>query len=152
MFTKILCPIDLAETSKIALKYAFTLSIDLKSDLLLVHASPKVLDDAEESLLRISLNKFHEIEREEMIHARDEIMILLHDPELKELSDRVPSHLYIIGQKDHAGRAIVNFAMNQDIDLIVIHRHEKHSPFHFLSSDVSDYIIHHSKCPVLVAP
>lgn len=54
--------------------------------------------------------------------------------------------------KGDPGHSVVSIAEEQGCDLIVMGSRQKGMVRRFLLGSVSNYVIHHSKCPVLIVP
>jgi len=63
-----------------------------------------------------------------------------------------PAQLRIIPASDDAGHAIVNIANELHPDLIVLGSAPKGFFQRLLTGSASDYVVHHTPCPVLIVP
>lgn len=54
--------------------------------------------------------------------------------------------------KGDPGQAVVNVAEEQNCDLIVMGSRQMGAVRRFLLGSVSNYVVHHSECPVLIVP
>ncbi len=155
---KILCPQDISENALTALVRAYELAELFNAELQIVHASDEVLDDDEETMLRISLSTFHKHENEVIrkIKADFENLVTRHPTvertHLADLARRVHYSISIIASHGNPGKTLVQYAKAEQADLIVLSKTGHSSMLELLLGSVSTYILHHAPCPVLVIP
>ena len=134
MYQKILVPLDGSESSQSVLKHVVTLAIGCKV--------PEVI------LLRV---------REPMAkHVRD---ALVADLEAEEYLSTVTEYLKAEGVDASTAVAagdpadeILNYAHNNEIDLIIMSTHGKSGVSRLVFGSVADKVIRHSRVPVLLGP
>ena len=142
MYKKILCPTDFSETSIEAVRAANTLAKALGSELHLLHVvSPApLMPDMQETPL------FDSVAYEEAWTEEAE----------RRLTKLVETHVapgvrvrqaILAG---HAAQTIDQYAMDEDVDLIVIATHGMTGWRHYLMGSVAQKVIQHTCLPVLI--
>lgn len=126
MTLRILCPVDLSETSLGALRYAETLASKLDGQIILAHAfkCPATWDLPGQSV------------------ASDETRQAVDAIDGKLVSERVL----------HAGPpgpVICWLAQQHQCDLIVMGTHGRTGLKHLLLGSTAEYVLQHARCPVL---
>ncbi len=70
---------------------------------------------------------------------------------LESIKKEIPSSsVETISLHGDAGFLVTNTALEKECDLIIIGAHESDIVKNFLISSVSNYVIHHAKCPLLI--
>lgn len=152
MYRSILCPLKLThpDISIRQLCHSFELARLTGATLYLLHISEKVLDDKQEQMLRISLERFHELENEAIKTIQAEVRALLENPTVKDASRGVTVNVHITGENSHAGKTIIQVADQLDADLIVITTCRHPSAIDLLIGSTTDFVASHAHCPVLI--
>jgi len=157
-FKRIISPQDLSENALSTLISAFEMAIKFDAKLLIVHASDELLDEDEETMLRISLSKFrkHENEVINKIKTSFEKLLTQHPmvnrSALGDLAARVDYSISIISSHGNPGKSLLEYAEKEQVDLIVLSKTGHSSVMEILLGSVSTYILHHATCPVLLTP
>ncbi len=150
MYKTIVCPVDLSDVSFRALRHAFMIARSCGGEVIIVHASSKVLTDDQETMLRISLEQFHQDEIREIQRVDAVIRDALESPELKELVSGIAHTIHTISAHDDDAWAIIEFARNIQADLITITCRGRSAVIDALLGGAADTIIKKATCPVLV--
>jgi len=150
MYKKILCPVDLEINCANALEHAFYLANMSGGEITVIHANPDVLSDDEEVMVRVSLEEFHQKEKECVKTALKKIEALLQYGKIPEYSKSVVHHTKIIPSHRSEVQALLNYAEDHDYDLIVIRAHTHSKAYEMLIGGVAEKIVRHASCPVLV--
>ena len=129
LIKRILCPIDFSHASGRAFAYAERLAQELSAELVLLHAF-----DVPETLNLIGQE-----------HPAD--------PSLREQFDAVPVaddvRVVRVLHAGHAGEVICWVAQERGCDLIVMGTHGRSALTHLLLGSVAEYVLHHTRSPVL---
>ena len=152
MYSKILCPFNKSERSLKALRHTLKLAGFTHGEVFILHASMELLDEQEETMLRVSLNKFHQHENETIQDIQDYVVKVLNREDFQSLSKNIQHHLSIIPAHDDIGKAIVTFAADNEVDLIVMPKHDKSVAWEIIRGSISMNVVHHAHCPVLFIP
>jgi len=138
----ILFPTDFSKGSEQALPHAITFSRRYNAELILMHAMIIFEDDP-----NIPSHHFPEIEK---IYNSTMSNI---DSEMQKTIDRnIGEELLVrkeIVRSLNAGDAIIEYATENDIELIVMGTHGKKAISHFFLGSVAEHVVRHSPCPVL---
>lgn len=128
---RILCPVDFSSASTHALRYAERLAAQTGSDLVLVHAfdRPKTYDGPGQKTPA--------------------------DPHVKEKLDavEVAASGVQVSRILHAGEpgeVIPWVAQEENCDVIVMGTHGRSALAHMLLGSVSEHVLRHARCPVLM--
>ncbi len=138
---KILAPTDFSPHSERALRYACRLAERLGSELHLLHVLSEIIAAGPDPLLIPSLPPEFYTENES--RARVTLRGLL-KPEWG-----VPPSVITAVQWGGPVEAIVDYAQDQEIDLIVIATHGRTGLSHVLLGSVAERIVREAPCPVL---
>lgn len=142
MFNKILLATDGHENSKNAMEYALEMSKKLNSELIILHTYylPDYFN-AHESSHYTYLREL----KEQMFESGEKLL-----SELKSKFDSEGIKVETVLEKSLPGPAIVQKAESENCDLIIIGTRGLSTVTSLLISSVSNYVIHHTKCPVLL--
>lgn len=141
---KILLPIDFSEHSMLAKKYAFSIALEYKAEILALHIIENV---AELSFLTgvempgysaatIYYNDLHKL-------AQRRIKEICNEASTKGISIK---ERIIYGNPRHE---ILNVAKSESVDMIVIGTHGRRGFSRFIHGSVAEAVIRHSPCSVL---
>lgn len=157
LFTKILCPIDFSTHSAEALKKAGQLVDFFKSGLIVAHIINNPWSDMYAENLEKARGDYEEIHRTQTDFP---LRIVPHDVALKVVNDMVgdfvathmPELEYEIYVKDseHTYRALVEYANEQHVDLIVMSTHGRTGPKRLYFGSVAENVVRRAPCSVLV--
>lgn len=138
---KILAPTDFSPHSERALRYACRLAERLGSELHMLHVLSEVIPTGPDPLLMPVLPPEFYSENED--RARETLLGLI-QPEWGS-----PAAVVTAVQWGGAVEAIVDYAQDQEIDLIVIATHGRTGLSHVLLGSVAERIVREAPCPVL---
>jgi nucleotide-binding universal stress UspA family protein len=138
---RILVPTDFSETSDAALTYARTLAESLGASLHLVH----VFDDPYGNALvaEMSPSVYDSMRATEMTQARRRLLRRLPPADRKQFHG---STAIVTGTP---AQAIVDFATDRGIDLIVMGTHGRSGFAHLILGSVAEQVVRTATCPVL---
>jgi universal stress protein A len=139
--TRILVPTDFSDTSDAALSYARTLADSLGASLHLVH----VFDDPYGDALVAEMNAsvYESMRATEMTQARRRLLRRLPPADRKQFQ---ASTAIVTGAP---AEAIVDYAADRGMDLIVMGTHGRSGFAHLLLGSVAEQVVRTAKCPVL---
>jgi len=139
--TRILVATDFSETSDAALTYARTLADSLGASLHLVH----VFDDPYGNALvaEVSVSVYESMRATEMTQARRRLLRRLPPADRKQFQG---STAIVTGAP---AEAIVDYAADRGMDLIVMGTHGRSGFAHLLLGSVAEHVVRTAKCPVL---
>ena len=146
MFTHILCPTDLKERALLALKKAVQIAHQFNSKITMLNAHPEFMGQQEREMLRVSLDGLKEKYRRVALESREEMkaeISQLHAEDIQvdyELREGKPETV------------IVETAEKLGIDLIVICTDGRDNIMDFVTGTITEHVINHASCPVLVIP
>ena len=146
MFRHILCPTDLKERAYIALKKAVQIAHQFNSKITILNVHPEFIAQREREMLRVSFAGLKEKYRQIAIESRQEMMA-----EIGELNAEDIQVDYVL----HEGkpkRVIAETAGKLGIDLIVICTDGRDNIKDFVTGTITEHVINHASCPVLVIP
>jgi nucleotide-binding universal stress UspA family protein len=138
-FAKILCPVDFSTTSGHAFIYAAAIAQQFEADLTVLH----VVEDVP-LLTAYAGRPDMDTTREAEKYARKELARLAASVDAGKAKIRSE----IVRGKSH--EAILRFAAQHDVDLIVIGKHGRSQLDYWLFGSVTERVIRGAKCPVMV--
>jgi len=139
---RILFPTDFSEASKEAAKYAFSLADRYEAELHVLHVIEEISSSLPDAVRRVASDP-------------ENYMTQVREAADEELAASLPNN--IAGGKNVV-RAIregspplqiVEYARDNDINLIVIGTHGRTGVSHFLIGSVAERVVRHAPCPVL---
>lgn len=139
--TRIVVPTDFSDMSDHALSYARTLADSLGASLHLVH----VFDDPYGNALvaEMSASVYESMRATEMTQARRRLLRRLPPTDRKQFHG---STAIVTGTP---AEAIVDYATDRGMDLIVMGTHGRSGFAHLLLGSVAEQVVRTAKCPVL---
>ena len=146
MFRHILCPTDLKERAFIALKRAVQIAHQFNSKITMLNAHPEFMDQQERQMLRVSFDGLKEKYRRIAIESREEMRA-----EISKLHAEDIQVDYVL-REGKPQTIIVEIAEKIGIDLIVICTDGRDNIKDFVTGTISEHLINHASCPVLVIP
>ena len=146
MFKHILCPTDLKERSFVALKNAVKVAHQFDSKITMLNVHPEFMGQQEREMLRVNFEGLKEKYRRIAVESREEMKA-----EIRRLhAEDVPVE-YVLHEGKPEG-VIVEMAQKLGIDLIVICTDGRDNIKDFVTGTITEYVINHASCPVLVIP
>ena len=138
---RILVPIDFSEHSKNALKYAIPFAQQFKASVDLIYVVEPTIYPADFSFGQIG---FPNVEEELRVRGDEELENLIK----KVVNNRVPSRKVVRTGKPFY--EINQYALEEDIDLIVIATHGHSGMEHILFGSTAEKVVRKAPCPVLI--
>jgi nucleotide-binding universal stress UspA family protein len=136
---KVLVPVDFSPHARQAIVYAKELAADFRARLQLLHIVQREIMPAFYPIEdRLPIDLAPKLED----RAKEELKNLLAQTEGPD----VPADVYVL--QGHPGHEIVQFAQDNDSDLIVIATHGMTGIEHLLIGSVSEKVARHAPCPV----
>ena len=151
---RILVPTDFSETSAAAVNYAvafarafgarlFVLHVEDHREFEMIVESQRVVDDALGGLVQLpAIEPAPTVE-----HAARELMATALTAQ--QARDIDVEYVLIDGGFGGADAAIVKYALEQDIDLIILGTHEHGGVARMLLGGVAEHVVRRAPCPVL---
>ena len=146
MFRHILCPTDLKERAFITLKKAVQIAHQFNSKITMLNAHPEFMDQQERQMLRVSFDGLKEKYRRIAIESREEMRA-----EISKLHAEDIQVDYVL-REGKPQTIIVEIAEKIGIDLIVICTDGRDNIKDFVTGTITEHVINHASCPVLVIP
>jgi len=146
MFRRILCPSDFKERSFLALEKAVQLAHQFGAEITLLNVHSEFMDSKEREMLRVSVDTIKEKYRQAALQTRRKMQ-----KEIEKLhTEDVPLSYLLRGGKP--AETILDVAKETDVDLIVMSSDGKDNIGDFIAGTITEHVINHSRCPVLVVP
>lgn len=146
MFTKILVPLDGTEVAEHALAPAIDLAKKYKGTLILLCTCTTGFGSDSLQNLTNDHNWFWTTPSDDPIYQEGKNYLARLIRDLAESGLEIQS---LLVQGDEAG-AIIGISEAQDINLIVMTKHCQSEPRHNLLGDITERVLHHTSCPVMV--
>ena len=146
MFKHILCPTDLKERSDMALKKAVQIAHQFGSKITLLNVHEEFMDKEEREMLRVSVNKMKEKFSRIALDSKEEMKAEIHRLHADDIE---VDYLLHDGKPENV---IVKIAKQLGPDLIVICTDGRDSIKDFVTGTITEHVINHVSCPVLVIP
>jgi nucleotide-binding universal stress UspA family protein len=153
MIKKILIAVDDSKYAENAAKYGFSLASSLDAEVGLVNiveptaipmsgnGADEILGTPMQSLGLTDIN---------LLEAQGKISENILANTVKQFGGKI--HVKNFSEYGSIGERIVSLSIEFKADLIVMGTHERSGLDKLFSTDVAEYVIHHSKIPVLVVP
>ncbi len=138
---KILCPIDFSEHSLRALENAIELADKFESELILINVvAPFPVLPATPHPISFNIQNYEDELVETSLQSLKNIAM-----------EKIPKKTIIILEvmQGDASSKIIEYAKDQQIDLIILSTHGTGALKHFLFGSVAEKVLRHSSCPVL---
>ena len=139
--TRILVPTDFSDTSDAALTYARTLADSLGASLHLVHVFDDPYGDA--LVAEMSPSVYESMRATELSRSRRRLLRRLPPADRKQFHG---STAIVSGTP---AQAIVDYATDRGMDLIVIGTHGRSGFAHLILGSVAEQVVRTATCPVL---
>jgi nucleotide-binding universal stress UspA family protein len=146
MFRHILCPTDLKERAFIALKNAVQIAHQFNSKITMLNAHPEFMDQQEREMLRVSFDGLKEKYRRIAVKSREEMKA-----EISKLHAEDIQVDYVL-REGKPETIILETAEKLGIDLIVICTDGRDNIKDFVTGTITEHVVNHASCPVLVIP
>ena len=146
MFRHILCPTDLKERSDMALKKAVQIAHQFGSKITLLNIHEAFMDKEAREMLRVSVNKMKDKYRHIACDSKEEMKAVIHQLHADDIE---VDYLLHDGKPENV---IVKIAKQLGPDLIVICTDGRDSIKDFVTGTITEHVINHVTCPVLVIP
>jgi nucleotide-binding universal stress UspA family protein len=146
MFNHILCPTDLKERSDIAVKKAVQIAHQFGSKITLLNIHPEFMDKEEREMVRVSVTDMKEKFKRIAMDSKEEMKAEIHKLHAEDLE---VDYLLHEGKPE---KVIVEVAKQLGIDLIIMSTDGKDNLMDFVTGTITEHVINHSLCPVLVIP
>jgi nucleotide-binding universal stress UspA family protein len=146
MFRHILCPTDLEERAFIALKKAVQIAHQFNSKITILNVHPEFMGRQDREMLRVSFFGLKEKYRRVALESREEMKA-----EISKLHAEDIQVDYELREGD-PDKVIVETAEKLGIDLIVICTDGRDNIMDFVTGTITEHVINHASCPVLVIP
>ena len=136
---KILVPVDGSEASKNALSYGVELARAHKAELILLAVAD--VTEAAYPIMGVTIDRdgFYNVKK------KTETM-------LDEVQKTIPSDVEVHAEVENGvpGNVISSIVEANHVDMVIMGNSGKGAVSSFIMGSVSQYVIHHVKCPVLV--
>ena len=146
MYKNILAPINLESSSKVELLEALKLAQKFNSKVFLLSVHEQFKSKEEMVMSRVSVNTISEEIKEAAIEAKNKLKQMVDDT---EFGDVECDYILRDGKPEDA---ILDIALQLNINLIVMSTDGKDSMSDYVSGTISQIVIDKSSCPVLVIP
>ena len=146
MFTHILCPTDLKERALLALEKAVQIAHQFDSKITMLNVHDEFMNKKEREMLRVSFDTLKDEYAQVAIASREKMrgsIRNLHAEDIQvdyKLRDGKPA------------KEIVKVAERRGVDLIVMTTDGRDSIKDFVTGTITEHVINHAPCPVLVIP
>jgi nucleotide-binding universal stress UspA family protein len=146
MFRHILCPTDLKERAYLALTRAVQIAHQFGSKITLLNVHPEFMNEKEREMLRVSFEGMKEKYRQTAVQSRAEMQKVIHTLHADDVAVD-----YLL-REGSPWETIVRVADEIQADLIVICTDGRNNIRDFVTGTISEHLINHAHCPVLVIP
>jgi nucleotide-binding universal stress UspA family protein len=142
LMNAILVATDFGETSDAALVYGRNLARTFGARLYVVHIAEDVSATAGQELFAGDL---HELQAEVVETVTTRLYASLNDNDLTALGAKP-----VVRVASNPANAIIEYAKEAHVDLIVVGTHGRGPMSHLLMGSVAEHVVRHAPCPVLV--
>jgi len=146
MFTHILCPTDLKERAFIALKKAVQIAHQFNARITMLNVHDEFLNKEEREMLRVSFDSLKAEYDKAAVESREQMRAAIRQLNAEDI--QVAYKL----REGKPAKKIVKVAEKLGVDLIVMATDGRDSIKDFVTGTITEHVINHATCPVLVIP
>lgn len=146
MFTHILCPTDLKERALTALKKAVQIAHQFNSRITMLNVHDEFLNKEEREMLRVSFDSLKAKYDKVAVESREQMRESIRHLHAEDI--QVDYKL----REGKPAKKIVKMAEKLGVDLIVMATDGRDSIKDFVTGTITEHVINHAPCPVLVIP
>ena len=146
MFTHILCPTDLKERALVALKKAVQIAHQFNSRITMLNVHDEFMNKQEREMLRVSFESLKDQYAQVALESREQMRAAIR--QLHAEAIQVDYKLL----EGKPAKKIVKVAEKLDVDLIVMATDGRDNIKDFVTGTITEHVINHAPCPVLVIP
>lgn len=146
MFTHILCPTDLKERALFALKKAVQIAHQFNSRITMLNVHDEFISKQEREMLRVSFDSLKAEYDDVAVESREQMRAAIRQLNAEDL--QVDYKL----REGKPAKKIVKVAEKLGVDLIVMATDGRDSIKDFVTGTITEHVINHASCPVLVIP
>ena len=146
MFTHILCPTDLKERALFALKKAVQIAHQFNSRITMLNVHDEFISKQEREMLRVSFDSLKAEYDDVAVESREQMRAAIRQLNAEGL--QVDYKL----REGKPAKKIVKVAEKLGVDLIVMATDGRDSIKDFVTGTITEHVINHASCPVLVIP
>jgi len=146
MFAHILCPTDLKERALLALEKAVQIAHQFNSKITMLNVHDEFMNKQEREMLRVSFDTLKDKYAQAAIASREQMRGSIRNLHAEDV--QVDYKL----REGKPAKKIVKVAENLGVDLIVMVTDGRDSIKDFVTGTITEHVINHASCPVLVIP
>lgn len=146
MYRHILCPTDLKDRSFIALKKAVQIAHQFNARITMLNVHAEFMDKKEMEMLRVSFTRMQERFKETALECKEKMRETITNLHAEDIE------LAYLLREGKPEKEIVSAAEEVGADLIVISTDGRDNLKDFVVGTVTEHVINHASCPVLVIP
>jgi nucleotide-binding universal stress UspA family protein len=146
MIFHILCPTDLKERAYISLTKAVQIAHQFNARITMLNVHKEFMDKHEREMLRVSVDKLKEKYRKVAIESKEEMKTVIHELHADDIE------ITYLLRKGTPADTIIDVAVEESMDLIVICTDGRDNLKDFVTGTITEKVINHAPCPVLVIP
>jgi nucleotide-binding universal stress UspA family protein len=146
MFTHILCPTDLKERALVALKKAVQIAHQFNSKITMLNVHDEFISKEEREMLRVSFESMKDKYAQVAVESREQMRASIRNLHAEDI--QVDYTL----RDGKPAKKIVKVAEMLGVDLIVMATDGRDNIKDFVSGTITEHVINHAPCPVLVIP
>jgi len=143
MFKHILFPTDTSDKSNAGLKYAMNMAMKYGGHISILNIHEEFMDKDEMHYLRIDPNTYKDFMKKRALRSREAIEKLIEKEEAQAFSE-------IVLRQGKPRETIIKAAEELEVDVIVMSSNGRSNLKEALIGSVAEYVVRHSKIPVLV--
>ena len=146
MFTHILCPTDHKERALAALKKAVQIAHHFNSKITMLNVHDEFINKEERDMLRVSFDSMKDKYAQVAIESREQMRASIRNLHAEDI--QVDYKL----REGKPAKRIVRVAEKLGVDLIVMATDGRDNIKDFVTGTITEHVINHAPCPVLVIP
>ena len=146
MFQHILCPTDLKERAYLSIKKAVQIAHQFDARITILNVHKEFMDKHERKMLRVSVDQMKEKYRQVAIESREEMKTVIHELHADDIE------ITYLLRKGTPADTIIEVSVEEGVDLIVICTDGRDNLKDFVAGTITELVINHAPCPVLVIP
>jgi nucleotide-binding universal stress UspA family protein len=146
MFTHILCPTDLKARALLALEKAVQIAHQFNSKITVLNVHEEFINKQEREMLRVSFESLKGEYARIAVESREKMRAAIRNLHAEDISVN-----YKLAEGKPA-KKIVKAAEKLGVDLIIMATDGRASIKDFVAGTITEHVINHAPCPVLVIP
>ena len=142
----ILCPTDLKERAYISLEKAVQIAHQFNARITMLNVHSEFMDKQERKMLRVSVDNLKEKYQQVATESKEQMKAVIQKLHAEDIE------ISYLLRKGKPADTIIDVSAEEKVDLIVICTDGRDNLKDFVTGTITEQVINHAPCPVLVIP